>query len=193
MDFKKAGPVFRSVTHEDVSQLISIYRSQFENADWVNSMLDVSLSRDGHIGIKATDENGRILAVQLATKGIYLTHTNRELYQKLAFNTIGLEIYTGAMAYVDESCRGHGLAGCMNREMKRLLHERRVDMLLCEMACDKNGGYPGEFSLKVFDQYIFLGEYEHYYREATKTGDRECLICGKLPCECSAKFYLFQC
>lgn len=182
---------FEPLTIDDYSEVLGIYRKSFEDAPWVDTILHRSLSREGKVGVKLV-ENGKIIGMLLTTRGIFLTHANSELYHRISKLTIGLDVYTAGMIYVDPSARRHGLGMAMFREVLRLLKEKKVDYMFCEMATDKDGKYPGESVLRSNTSYVFLGEFKNYYKDTKVSGTKPCLACGKNPCECSARFYLFE-
>ena len=182
---------FSPISAEDFDEVSKIYRENFEDARWTDAFFKKALTDPDTVGIKLVDE-GRIAGMLLATKGIFLTHMNKAVYSRILDVVKDKSVYTAGMIYVIPKLRCGGIGIALFYEILRELKAKKVDLMLCEMASDSNHKYPGESVLRSNVPYLLIGEYKNYYHDIPVEQAKPCLACGKNPCVCSAKFYLFE-
>lgn len=179
-----------TVTKEDIGMMIRLYRQCLNDGEPIQEQIEKGFYSGSFIGVKCIGDNGEIMGVFTAFKGIAFTCEHRELVTYFRSKYPKESIYTAEMLVVSPKWRHLGIAQALVEAFNEKLQETDATYLLIELWREPTGRIPGRVVLGIIG-----GEVEHlykpyFYKELASYG-LTCPICGPV-CQCGADICLLK-
>lgn len=179
------------ITPRDIEQITRIYARVFDPCGWCARYLSALIRRPLFMGIKVESQDGEIIGMWLSSEGVHLSYPNAELYQRIARRVTGYRVYTGHGLYVSPEHRRKGIAKALCARADAELKKRGAQILLGELVTDPSGKKPGEMAMLTWPPLEHFGVYQ-LYNAIHEENEPPCVVCGQLPCRCTADIYLMR-
>ncbi len=179
-----------TITEEDIGMMVQLYRQYLNDGEPIENQIRRGFYSDNFVGVKCVGEDGRIMGVFTAFKGIAFTCEHQELVAYFYTKYPNQSIYTAEMLVVLPKWRHLGVARLLVEAFTQKLVQTDATYLLIELWREPTGRIPGRVVLGVIG-----GEEEHLYRphfyENLEAYGLTCPICGKI-CKCGADICLLK-
>lgn len=187
MDYMDKGHKISRMTSDDLDELIKLHSEYLNYGEGIRPHFDKILKDSDSIALKYT-VNGETAGIFIYTKGVSLSGNHDELSSELLRLSEGMNVYTGDAVLVRKEYRFMGIADKLCSAMLTELRQRGVQLAVHEFWVYPDGHIPAKKMFRVFNENIFLGRFEYFYRDFHHFG-YICPVCGK-NCVCAAEIYL---
>ncbi|MPN45391.1 hypothetical protein SDC9_192958 [bioreactor metagenome] len=170
-----------------MDELVRLHSIYLNYGDGIRPHFQAVLQNPATVALKYVLDQ-EIVGILIYAEGISLSGPHPELIERIRTLANGAKVYTGDAVLVSSRCRGMGVADALYRRASALLEERGTELMLHELWVYPNGSIPSRPVLKFFGPYLFLGQFEGFYKDFYHYG-YVCPICGE-HCICAAELYL---
>lgn len=170
--------------------MIQLYRQYLNDGNPIDEQIRKGFYSDDFIGVKCVDEDGSIVGVFTAFKGVAFTCGHEDLVDYFQTRYPEASIYTAEMIVVLPKWRHLGIAQLLVEAFNTKLRETDATYLLIELWREPTGRIPGRVVLGIIG-----GEVEHLYKphfyDDLESYGLTCPICGRT-CKCGADICLLE-
>lgn len=175
------------LTSADLEELVALHALYLNYGEGIHAHFEAALADLATVAVKCVHE-GRMVGLDMYTRGISLSGGHRELCDRIRTITGDALVYTGDALLVVPQYRGRGLDADMLAACRRKLRERGATYVLYELWVHPDGRVPARHTVERYEQVMDLGLHRDFYVDFDHYG-YFCPICGT-KCGCSAHLYL---
>lgn len=172
---------------EDLDELVRLHGIYLNYGEGIRPHFRSVLETPGTVALKYA-VGAEIAGILIYTEGISLSGGHPALAAKIEQFAAGAKIYTGDAVLVQRRFRGMGLSTALYRRAAAELAKRDAELVLHELWVYPDGSVPSRSVIKAFGPWVFLGQFERFYKDFYHYG-YVCPICGG-DCVCTAQLYL---
>lgn len=168
----------------DLPEIIKFYKEYLNGGHGVEIHLEEVFDSKDYMGVKCIDSQGTIFGIFSAYKGVEFTCGHLDLVEELENKYKDKNIYTLDMMAVLPEHRNEGIAFKLGLQLKEMLLNRKVQILMAELWRQPTGKLPGKVILDSIGHELEHNYFPDFYLELEKY-ELSCPICG-VPCKCGA-------